>query len=298
MVFYIIGNGFDRHHNMPTAYSHYREYLINHFPELKTKFETCKYINLSSNDDLWSDVEKSLELSCEDYYEENSDLYPNLSDERTPGWDDMLLSTRNDFGFIESFTGSAFKEWISSVDMPSVPCIENIIRSSFFVNFNFTHTLEQTYNVDPHNIYHIHGDINSDKLIFGCPNNNGQSLSNNLNSYYSNDEWYSLVYEPAIKEMVRLCNCASKNCRSKYNELTQFIEKARKNEAINRVIVMGHSFDGVDVDYYKDVFIPMLHDSVWEFYAFGTNEMKYKEDERRICDFANDNQLHYEIKRW
>ena len=298
MDLYIIGNGFDRHHKMPTAYSHYRKYLTNHFPELKRQFETCRYINLSSNDDLWSDVEKSLELSCEDYFEENSVLYPNLSNEHTPGWEDMLLSARNDFGFIETFTGKTFKDWISTVDVSPVPCIKDINRTSFFVSFNYTLTLEQTYHIDSNNIYHIHGDITSDKLIFGCPYNNGQALYDNLRSSYSNDEWYSIVYEPAIKEIARLCDCASKNCKSKYDELTHFIKKAKNSGIIDKVIIMGHTFNGVDVDYYKSVFIPMLSDSVWEFYAFGTNEMEYQKAEKEINEFSENNKLNYKIIRW
>lgn len=298
MFFYIIGNGFDLHHNMTTSYSHYRKYLEKYSPEMKRQFEACKYINLSSNEDLWSDVEKALELSYEDYFEESRVLYPDISDEHTPGWEDISLNTHNDLGFIASFTGESLRKWISSVVIPSVPNVTELVRTGFFVSFNYTHTLEYTYHIDPQHIFHIHGDVNSDKLVFGCPNNDGHKAFNNLNSIYANDEWYSLVYKSAINEMVRLCDCASKNCKSKYDALTRFVEKAKNVESIDKVVVMGHKFNGVDIDYYKDVLIPMLHSVVWEFYAHGDDEREYQKRVREICEFALENKLRYEINRW
>ena len=297
MILYIIGNGFDSHHKMDTKYSDYKLYLEQNHPDLYRDFSSCEYLINYRDKDLWNDVEKSLTLVCDDYYEDIENLYPDLTSEKTPGWDDIYLATRNEFGFLKRITGPVFRDWISSIKVKDADSKLEIDVSGYFVTFNYTYTLEQSYHIDPKRVFHIHGTID-EKMLFGSPDNDSASIYNGMKKQYSADEWFDLVYEPALKELVNCCDAASKNIKKNEVFLKSFIERIIANDVINEVVIMGNVFDGVDKPYYQDVLIPMLADATWTFYIYGEDDTKLKEEETKVTTFAEDNRISYRIQMW
>ena len=55
---YIIGNGFDLYHGLPTSYGHFSDYVKEHDNELAELVE--KYYFHKINSDFWSDFEENL----------------------------------------------------------------------------------------------------------------------------------------------------------------------------------------------------------------------------------------------
>ena len=168
MNLYIIGNGFDIHHHMNTQYLDYKCFLEQHYPVIARDFSSCKYLVKFGDLDLWNDVEESLELMCDDYFEDLCNLYPDIASEKTPRWTDFTLAAKNDFGFLIPFTGTLFKEWISNIRIKDPDLKLQIEKDGYFLSFNYTYTLEQAYHIETERIFHIHGDINS-KIEFGSP---------------------------------------------------------------------------------------------------------------------------------
>lgn len=75
---YIIGNGFDMHHGMPTAFSDFYHWMkIHPYFDAITKIEEIYGV---MDDKLWSDFEKSLgEIDMYDYaIEQTRENYPEL----------------------------------------------------------------------------------------------------------------------------------------------------------------------------------------------------------------------------
>ena len=115
---------------------------------------------------------------------------------------------------------------------------------------------------------------------------------------YSNDEWYSLVYEPAINKLANYYDVATKNIDRRKKTLKRFIEKILTTESINKVIIMGNKYDGVDNPYYQDVLIPMLSNAIWVFYVYGENATILEERKNNAATFAKTNKLSFEIRTW
>lgn len=74
-VLYIIGNGFDLHHEVASSYSSFRLWLKKNDYALFNLYETvCSY------DALWSDFEASMAYVSRDYFLESGEVaLPDLS---------------------------------------------------------------------------------------------------------------------------------------------------------------------------------------------------------------------------
>ncbi|MBO4635928.1 MAG: bacteriophage abortive infection AbiH family protein [Clostridiales bacterium] len=296
--FYIIGNGFDLHHNMKTDYKHYKEFLVNNYINICNDYEKCNYLHLNSNTNIWSDVEKELKLTCDDCLESKSDLYPNISDELTPGWNNIEIALESELKFFKPFVVDCFNEWISQINISDTRLFPEINNENYYLSFNYTETLEKLYNILGNRILHIHGKC-GEELVFGCPYNNEEEIYEALVREYNDDEWYSLVYEPAIIKIYNCYKVASKKLKNQYLVLSKFIKNMKQRECLESVIVMGHSFNGVDMPYYEDIIIPLLKNENWVFYAYGKTNEELDQTEKRIRKFTEENGIYrFNIQEW
>lgn len=162
----IIGNGFDRHHNMKTSYHNYRDFLIStgkedivEFLEKGREFEP---------DWLWNDLESNIGLL------EYESAYCFLLDYGSDEWRD---SAHHDFQYeISTMTDywpglkDYLAEWIKSIPYGSPDAKLNLLinSASIFLSFNYTNTLEKLYGIPKEKITYIHGDVSqTDNLILG-----------------------------------------------------------------------------------------------------------------------------------
>lgn len=146
MKLYIVGNGFDLNHGRKTSYWDYRNHLLEKYPDLVNKFDTMEHTRGAEVDmnSRWSDLENALWLDYDSAFSEITDnYYPDLSSERTPGWDDIGIEVNNRYGFIKKFTRDCFYEWIWNEDQEFID--NNFKRhvfcsDSYFVTFNYKNT--------------------------------------------------------------------------------------------------------------------------------------------------------------
>ena len=71
MKLYICGNGFDRHHNLPTGYSDYKNYLSEHHPTLLRDYNSFPYLTETAISDRWTDVEAALCIDYDEFFYES-----------------------------------------------------------------------------------------------------------------------------------------------------------------------------------------------------------------------------------
>ena len=149
---YIIGNGFDLHHNLNTSYFNFREYLH------KIK-ETDILEILERNFDkenLWSNFEESLgEIDINKYVEEN--FYD-------------LEYSQNHSKYIGSRFVNKLKnylcQWMFSIntntELEKINHLPLNIESTF-LTFNYTDTLETVYKISEERIIYLHGKCKNTK---------------------------------------------------------------------------------------------------------------------------------------
>jgi len=180
MKLYLIGNGFDLAHELPTKYSSfidsnpdkYEKYYgvfrgqdWNHIEKtigdkiLKKKEEIEKLINQIDADEITDDIVSY--YGTNDYGE--IDYYGYEHEELGDLFDDLNELT----GLIVSFEED-FKKYLQdniSYNFKSISSLSKLIdKKAVFISFNYTSTLEKVYGIK--DVKHIHGNLN-DKIKIG-----------------------------------------------------------------------------------------------------------------------------------
>lgn len=257
---WIIGNGFDIAHGLNTKYNNFKEFLNEYNPDLKNVLED----GCNDSDLLWSRFEEALGYLDYDYL---LDVY---RDEVDIGLDSPGLCAHNMIQTIVDIRRTleslpdALNEWISTIDVTDIdqlPLINTYMIDSdnYFINFNYTNTLECVYNIDYTHIYYIHASqYHEDLLVLGhagpvYPSNydevNGDviySPSEQAAIDFSMDELIELDDEKeCIREMLR------KDSHESLHNLNQFLE--RYGSQINRIISFGFSYGEADMLYIRSI---------------------------------------------
>ena len=284
----IIGNGFDLHHGLETSYSSYRDWLLGHDERVVTDFELFDYAtegldrerslyskpsSMEEGDRRWSSLEESLGIEWDDLCNETLEhTYPDLFEDN-PGWDDFWVELQVRLEYLKKLTRDRFREWVESIDVSKAKPVLDLPKTSSFITFNYTPTLEHVYGVRLDRILHIHGSVlNKDELLqFGSPDNNPKELQMMLEDKYGMDDLYGATIQQGVTVACDRCADTWKNTEGNYDALNHFLDTLAK---INTVIIMGNSFDKVDKPYYSDVLAPRFRDAEWVFYEYDSNEDK------------------------
>ena len=233
---YVIGNGFDLLHGIPSRYKDFKLWIEYNHPDLLNRLQ--KYYSCDS--EWWCDFEKSLGyldigVFRKDHYKPDSlPLNVNLSD---------LIERYSEKAFdkFRDDISEAFSEWINSLDIASIVQKMSLSTSSvtLYINFNYTDTLENCYNIPSSNVFHIHGrNSKIDEIIYGSNRTVGKILEDEYNGeYLGNEEEEDLLY--AIGHMV-------KNTQRQINNHPQVFCKHPK---LKYITIIGYSFSEVDERY-------------------------------------------------
>lgn len=255
---FIIGNGFDRFHGIPSSYYHFRDYLeessANAFLNSISKF--------IESDDLWSNFEEALGcLNEEQLREEHSDSLIGYGDDewRDSANHDYQFNIEEDLKFSKKIS-DYFTKWINSLDID----VKRVLRKKFinndniYLTFNYTNVLESVYNIKAQNILYIHGKANcGDKLITGHSNENFTIYKKTeFDSLEEEEEYYEYLQEQDFRE--QQANEIIKNYfKSTYKNVKAIIEQNENNfirfKGIKKVFVLGHSISKIDIPYFEEV---------------------------------------------
>jgi len=295
----IIGNGFDLHHGLKTAYKDYCCFLKTHNPDAMECIRNSPYFDgecidvFDENDSFWTDVEGNLRLNFDAMLEESVDgYYPDLMEKSDARWHRIEFDSEAKVNEIDTaFTTYAFVNWLKKIDVSKADDARRVkfLPDDLFVSFNYTETLETFYGILPEKILHIHGCIsNPESLQFGNPEQTPAIVNKKFEDVYGSDEFYGMSIEPAANNYVNLAAFFSKDINSNVPTLTNFIT----DKEINEIIIMGHSYLGVDKVYYENVLIPRFQKARWAIYC-------YKEKDFVIAQkYISDKKLNGIAKYW
>lgn len=262
---YIIGNGFDRAHGMPTEYVDFRRWLLknNRFDviqELQSAYPT----KIKDDYLLWSEFEKALG-------EYDIDTVINWSLESLFLTEISLGNQLFNNSFIDTqlpdIIDEAFTKWVRSILIATVKTYDNLPQDALYLTFNYTDTLEQLYHIPEQQILHIHGRaIKGDKLIVGHNRqiNPADYWDDNIEMRKNNERMQRLT------DMNTLCK--------------PVFELIERNKCffeglvnIKDIHIIGHSCEIVDYPYFRKVKESVPTDAWWHF-----NPYDMEDDVRRI----------------
>lgn len=267
---YIIGNGFDLAHKLPTKFD-------PDFKNISEKYETGNFRNIyqSKKDCIWSDFENLLANPDFESLETIFDCYEidYLSDRE---------SDRSDIIYEVELNGK-LKEELYEFSKNAEDCLHNKKSINFFselldingyyISFNYTHTLEYLYKVPSNHILHIHGEVGKNNLKLGytygqfkpeeCSYYSKINVSNIQNKYEINYDYY---YRTAFKNLYDKCKSFYKAIR--IDLLEEFFDD--KSCEINEIIVYGHSC-AIDFDYFNYI-CKRYPNANWKFYIKDRNQ--------------------------
>lgn len=246
---YIIGNGFDLHHEIPSHYCDFGEYVKSLNSRLYRIFE--RYI--PCNDD-WSKFEEALaDTDVELILDDIPLAYYGAADWSDSGHSDYQYEVEKLAGALSNELKQIFTHWILTLQIPnSLTCqipLLNLDLGARYLTFNYTDTLEKLYHVSSDKILYMHNkaiDLTSD-LILGHAFNpiNRSSLNQDCDLESQDpritdakdilDNYFSSTYKP-VDRVIR--------------EHEFFFDSLTN---INKIYVLGHSLSSVDAPYFKQI---------------------------------------------
>ncbi len=267
----ILGNGFDIAHGLRTKYEHFMEYLLagksaisfsEHIDDLERIAlyeELCKYI---PEEDLWSSFERALGELDDGYLRDNNSCY--LLSYGDENWRD---SAHHDYQYMISEAlafaddiPTQFRKWISTIDTHVTPkaSLDIISNDCLFVNFNYTDTLETSYDISEERILYIHGKaLRGDNLILG--HHDEELIQEEPEPQFDSEEEYELCLE-YYDEDVRVTEAdeiIKGYFRKTYKDTAAIIQKNQtffsSLQEIEEIYILGHSLSLIDFEYFNAI---------------------------------------------
>jgi hypothetical protein len=292
---YIIGNGFDLHHELDTKYTSFGLFLKKNFTDIYVQlieyygFSELRYPYQPSPDDaLWSDFENSLALLDVDTVLEahrDSIANPGSADFRDRDWGTFAIDIETVVATLTVNLFSAFKDFILQVQYPnSIDTLKLLLdKDSIYLSFNYTDTLERFYQVKHENILYIHGkaSLDTDDLILGHaqdpsnfneevekpPENLSEEELEQWEEYMSDN--YNLSFELGKHEIESYFADTFKPTDQVIEENLPFFNQLNK---VEEVFVLGHSLSNVDMPYFEKIKSNIGNKPSWTATYFGDGQ--------------------------
>ena len=154
-ILYVIGNGFDLWHGLPTKYQQFYEFAKD------TLDEVGNYYSFDlSIPEPWHDFENALGDYCwEHFYDFHNEIDAEAEDFRPSylyGLEDELTEQT---GIHVDSIKNCFTEWVESIEVCGIDPKISFPENSYFINFNYTSTLQSVCGVEEDKILYIHGSV-------------------------------------------------------------------------------------------------------------------------------------------
>lgn len=276
---YIVGNGFDLHHNLPTSLKEFRSFA-NKSP-FANAFERYFTFDDDNLDDIWGNIEQNLaKFSIDELIEDKVTYHDN-----DPHEDQFNYEVEAE---VYNLTEGLVKElnaYLTLADMQAVKphTLLKLDRDCRYINFNYTRTLERIYQIPSSNICYIHGMLNSDMvpMVIGhglehheyepeLENVDVTQLTEEQLSYY--DDTHSAQYDEAMETAYSYYNNSIKDTQNCIVRHQDFLDTLYD---VDKIIILGHSLSDVDHPYFQWINDKVKSDCVWH--------VSYRSDKAEIC---------------
>lgn len=297
MKLYIIGNGFDKAHNLKTSYWDFRCYLeknaetfliefeklYGHYPydpdEVHIPIDKKESVMEQRKDILYNTLWRSFELSLGEPVESEFDTICDTAIDQMEelesgpiGIEDTLNAFfEGQFGFVMDLQDHLFK-WAKQVELKGATVKKDGIKKNadLFLTFNYTATLEYVYGIDSSNICHIHGGVPpycNNNPIIGHGNTDSIQQWNRLKS--END---SVFDEGGASKCAAIANFYKRTLKDTEMILAGNHDFFNRMNGVDEVIVIGHSMGEVDLPYFRKVVDVSGNSIPWTVLYYSNSE--------------------------
>lgn len=276
---FIIGNGFDIMHGVPSKYSDFRDSMGKR-NRLRCTLET--YIK---SDGLWCDFEEALAHIDGATLLGNVDLWMDIMGAYEPNALAADFCAAYEYATepaqeITMELPTKFRTWVETLEPTKSPFMrELLLDDAMYLNFNYTEFLETMYSVPSSKITYIHGCRKNKKqeLILGHAPGAGDE-----------DDWAPSIPYPNYKSefKMKLLNGAIEGAT---RNLTWYDEETTKKtdeiianhhtffaslSNIENIVVIGHSLSPVDYPYFKEI-LKKTHNNInWIISWFSSRDLE------------------------
>lgn len=305
---FIIGNGFDLAHGLPTKYSNFRSFLEkeyeadediilfppeitmgNHGEEDPNSAEVASLVtHLLLNANVgkdWCDFEEKLgQLDYDEFYDHIEDF---SSDEEENFFitaykmEDVTSSLLKSIPYIQEL----FREWIDTILINPKLLQRQPFKSlcvpekDAFLNFNYTLTLEKLYNCK--NVCHIHGKQGQSILV-------GHGDDTDEAGCFDNTQ-----FPGAICNLTDVKRALRKDTNNALQNNHKFFESL---STVDKIYSIGFSFNSVDMVYIQEICRQIDSDKVvWTFNNHGLDEKELESIKNSIRKYGYTGK--FEIKK-
>lgn len=285
---FILGNGFDLHHGMATSFLEFSKFVQSERPDIADLF----LIYLADNNEdqsieLWADFESALsKISVKESFTLANEILDE-SDAFNPSAAEFALNEATE-GLGISLMG-LFENWVEQIEIPSILETENRMlrfpENSLFINFNYTNTLNELYQINEKNILHIHGSTKeSSPIIVG---HGVTAIAKAQHFFEVSDQWGNEL-DPATEgfyssETSGIVSTLKHYFQKTLKPVSEIIERQKKwfysCRNVTDIYVLGHSLSDVDLPYFQE--IRRTTTSVapkWHFSYFDDEDYKRVEE--------------------
>lgn len=263
---YIIGNGFDLHHGIPSSYKQYMTWLICHYPDLYD--EIARTFKDADEDSWWADFEHRL-AEVEYMYDLSIQIYPDI---KVLGVEIKGTNSPERLAATFKAVQKTFTLWVYSLNellLEYQPDLK-LDPDATYLTFNYTNTLQDLYHIPDKHVLHIHGKAErGDELIIGHESDGNDFALKQLEEVGFQKKPYRISRQIAVlrKPTERIIEMN----RAFFESLSD----------VETITVYGFSFSSIDMPYIREIIKHIKSSGVkWQIYVHS------KKDEKRIekCD--------------
>lgn len=274
---YVIGNGFDQHHNLKSSYCEYHKYVCKNSPDIE-EFLNQYFIfkcEQSREDGAywWTDFESDLaSFDAQQFYSDHDNVSEGFMDQEYPQWSDYFGVLDEVIEETEKYIleiKESFQDWIDQLSQTEITQRNmHFDENAIFLSFNYTPTLEKVYHIP--NVFHIHGYVGDykDELIFGhgLEKSKGEILEVNKNG--ENNRTPSFDAEAASHSIFYQLQ---KPVKDIIDRNQSFFDSLK---CIEKVVVLGHSLNDIDMPYIYKIKDSILNGSSWIIVYYNSDDQE------------------------
>ncbi len=237
---YIIGNGFDLWHGLPTGYDCFYAFAKEMLDELENYYSFHV-----AHKGPWCDFENS--LGCFDwlqFYEAHNHIdvaSESFRPSEVYGLEDALIEQADHH--VEAIR-EFFREWVEEIDISVAEIKLAFPQDARFITFNYTSTLQSIYGISDEWVFHVHGRADKfDDLIFG----HGETMEEEPELDESGDSNRTMFSDAE--------GAAKYPFYALQKPVSEVLEKNREFfdsvGYVSEIIVVGHSLNKIDLPYFS-----------------------------------------------
>lgn len=267
---YIIGNGFDLWHGLPTRYSDFYEHSRTLLDDVS------RYFNLDGDDRPWADFETDLgTYNWMALFHEYNFTNPSSESFRvseTYSLEDELQERSDD---LHRSIAEGFEGWVDGIDVTSASPRMTFEEDASFITFNYTDTLQCVYGVPDCRILHIHGKAERGHLVFGHGVEIGDSEPELDERGDSNRDMFTNSKNAARYPLMAF----RKNTAQVLEDCGEFFTRLQE---LTHIEVIGHSLSDVDLPYFREL-ADRHRGCKWTVWCFDLAEREHLQQQLTSC---------------